>query len=122
MTNIDPRKYVTPYLGKEVLTAIGKYRGHAFVKAFPPQDEATVSCRNCLDLGYIYVVFCKDGPFKTPAAFGVSTWYEGGPRAGKGWYKIDQTIAFSCPMCQIAEDGGIRALEKLDEISGGRRA
>ncbi len=113
----DSRTYVSPWLSKEQEQLISKYRfrgGHVFVSAFEP--DARAECLNCRDLGFVYVWFCKDGPFASPP-LGVGKWCDGGPGLKKGWYKVDQHIALPCPKCRIAEDGGLRMKEAAERLN-----
>jgi len=104
----DTRKYITPYLGKDIQYKISNARKMGktvFIKAFP--ELATASCRNCGDMGYVYVDFCKAGPFPFPPSSGkaIITWFDGNQYTGKGWYIKDDTFpsAAPCPHCKIAE-------------------
>ena len=69
---------------------------------YPPQADrpgVAPSCQNCAGLGVVYVQFAKAGPFSSPNG-GLVTWYEGDGVIGKGFYQIEKTEAYQCPVCK----------------------
>ena len=94
---------VIPYLPPEGNAAAREWisRGKAaFVKSYQVHPGA---CRNCQDIGVIYLVRTESGPYKTfvPAGKGqVVAWYDGNEQFGKGWYLISDTLAYECPECK----------------------
>lgn len=92
--------FITPYLPAQAKMDIesAKAKGMKIFQRVVP-ITSNVECRNCADIGFVYVSHCKAGPFKTPPN-GLSTWYDGGPYAGKGWYVIKDTFSYPCPECQ----------------------
>lgn len=57
-------------------------------------------CKNCAGAGWLFITFCKNGPYKTPPAIDVGTWWEGNGQFPKGWYTVEDTISYECPACK----------------------
>ena len=94
---------ITPYLPPTARNEIAAWKASgrtAFIRAATPLPN--VQCKNCADLGYVYVTFCRAGPMKRVPGSGIAVYYDGGADAGKGWYVVDHTKAFACPHCGIA--------------------
>ena len=69
----------------------------------PMPQNASSECKNCVDLGQIYLSVARAGPFTHVPGHrkGESlTWFDGDGKSRKGWYIIVETLAFSCPWCQ----------------------
>jgi hypothetical protein len=62
-------------------------------------DEIPLSrCRNCMDDGVVYVSFLGTGPTRQPVTMAhPSTWVE------NGWYLIERTAGYPCPLCGIVK-------------------
>lgn len=95
--------FITPSYPKDAYAMASNWsRAHdkpAFAVCIELAETRLYHCKNCGDLGVLYMKLPSHGPFQSPAAAGVSTWYDGGEAYGKGWYVIDQVQAFPCPMC-----------------------
>lgn len=63
------------------------------------EPSTTSDCQNCGGMGVVYVQFAKAGPFSAPNG-GLVTWCEGDAVAGKGFYAIEKTEAYQCPVCK----------------------
>lgn len=94
--------FIAPYLPEEAKEKFREWqlKGKiAFQKVVPQRKDA--DCKNCQDIGYIYVSFARAGPFKAPVRTSgdwVISYFDGDESAGKGWY-IVRTQAFLCPAC-----------------------
>lgn len=93
--------YVTPFLKPEdqamLDTWMSGYKMPAFVLA---TDNYRAKCQNCCDFTVIYARLCSKGPFSVPpGGMRAITWYQGDERFGKGWYIIEKSTYFNCPVC-----------------------
>ncbi len=96
---------VTPYLPVAAMSEIQSWlsQGFAVFHRVVPQVNGA-GCKNCGDLGVLYVTKCKIGPISSPRYANKSiVWFDGDGRAGKGWYVIDETIAYDCTNCSGAD-------------------
>lgn len=102
---------ITPYLPKDAEVAARTWmrdkKQPAFIIAID-HTASTLACPNCNDLGAIYLKLCKSGPYQRPISEKIAyVWYEGDSNFGKGWYVLDNTLAFACPECKgIARQPG----------------
>jgi len=105
----DPGTYVIPYLPSRVKTEANDWRkkGRAvFQRIISTRED--VLCRNCGDVRYIYLSFCKAGPFQSaPSTKAVVTWFDGDNINGKGFYIVENTVAYSCPHCEQGIPNGV---------------
>ena len=98
--------YVTPYLAKDALAIARKWEAErrmpVLILAY---DNIPGTCPNCSGIGLLYMKLTEKGPIGTPGdAKSVYTWFDGNEQFGKGWYKVSDTMVFTCPKC-----GGIKA-------------
>lgn len=103
---------ITPYLPEAAKIDIAEWKakGKRVFQRVPEQNRnGQTRCRNCGDLGAVYVSFIKAGPFdRVPSSKKPLTYCEGGHLVGKGWYIINRTKGYDCPHC---EDGVPIAVE-----------
>jgi len=93
--------HIIPYLTSTIKDDIAAWSGPKFLWVIDQSENAR--CKNCGDVGYVYVTFCEAGPFRSPPGTRKPIkWYDGGPDAGKGWYIVGETRAYLCPHCKIA--------------------
>lgn len=107
-------QYVTPYLPAEAHEHAREWkrRGNTNVvlqrvlSALRVEMEdgtlITARCQNCQDVGFVYVSFCRAGPFRYAPGHKrgeVITWYDGDPLE-TGWYIVVKTQEYTCPHCK----------------------
>ena len=93
---------VTPYLPKEAEADAQAWQRSgkaAFVKAYEQAHNQLV-CPNCQGVGFVMLNLASGGPFSSPPSGGVITWFDGNDRYGKGWYRVEKTLAYDCPECK----------------------
>jgi len=101
----DSRSYVTPAYPRQALNDAKAWKsgGKAvFARPFSQNDSpnAVPHCKNCVGSGQVWITFCADGPYQNnPSQFKASTWFDGDMINGKGWYKIEKTVPYVCPLC-----------------------
>lgn len=106
--------FITPEFPPEAYTMANNWSRAKSMPAFAVVVEMTglaeklCRCKNCADLGMIYLRLPGRGPFPSPVAGGAITWFDGNERFGKGWYVIEQEQAFVCPACARKQPGGKR--------------
>jgi hypothetical protein len=97
----DPGTYVMPYLPPQAKTDAENWRRQkkaVFQRVVPTRNED--ECKNCHDIRYIYLSFCKAGPFKSaPSTKAIVTYFEGDHLNGEGFYIVKDTVAYPCPHC-----------------------
>ena len=106
---IHPR-YITPTLPTKANFDIATWRGrgkyhNAFIRPLVQIDGAL--CKNCVDDGHVRVSYCRAGPFASVPnhkAGETLTWFDGDERSGKGWYIIQNTVSYDCPLCRPEGD------------------
>ena len=75
--------------------ASGKLAVHRIVS-----PKMAAECPNCQDDGLVFVSMLGAGPSKQPIGTSKpSTYVEGDGYAKRGWYLIERTVSYSCPMC-----------------------
>ena len=97
-----PGSYIAPYLTPQATADAKNWRARGkavFQMVVETREDA--ECRNCSDVRYIYLSFCKAGPFQTaPSTKAVVTWFDGNNIYGKGFYIVENTVAYPCPHCE----------------------
>lgn len=96
--------FITPTYPKEaILTAKAWAASHnmpAFAMVIEMQPNVLYHCKNCTDLGILYLKLPSKGPFASPILGKVVTWFDGNEAFGKGWYTVEQVLPYACPMCE----------------------
>ena len=98
----DPGSYISPYLTAQAKADARSWRAQGkavFQRICNVRDGA--ECRNCSDVRYVYLSFCKAGPFPSaPSTKAVVTFFNGDNINGKGYYIVKNTVAYPCPHCE----------------------
>lgn len=71
----------------------GKRAAHRCV-----EDKPLAACKNCQDEGLVYVSFLGSGPSQQPITMHKPSTYLD-LVDGKGWYLIENTTSYECPVC-----------------------
>ena len=70
------------------------------VLAVAIDHQYKLQCKNCNGFGKVMMKFCSAGPFPNPISpKEVVTWFDGNGVYGKGFYVVEETRAFNCPLC-----------------------
>lgn len=89
-----------------------EHRQPVFARVFAKSADG---CKNCCGSGLVYLSFASaflhDSPRIIAAGksigekgerkikYSPTTYFDGDGEFGKGWYAIDETVPFDCPLC-----------------------
>jgi hypothetical protein len=96
---------ITPYFPVDAMAVArihqNKNNQPVFTWSVNISDEPG-ECPNCGGNGEIYMRLAERGPYSfVPGSKNAVTWYDGDGQFPKGWYVIQETMAFPCPKCQV---------------------
>ena len=114
--------YITPRLPNRAHTAGQLHENEGSYNVCLVRAVPTIKrphCRNCQDVGYVFLSFCTAGPFQHIPAHGKGekvTYFNGGQGVGKGWFIVRETIQYQCPNCQGKPEDLEYAAEEGDDV------
>lgn len=78
-------------------------------------EQPQSRCKSCQDMRQVFLSFLGFGPSEQPSTISKpSTYIEAGERSG--WYVIESTAAYECPVCHGAAPAGVHARVKPEVI------